>query len=242
MSAGLFAAAPAGPPGAGSSRADVSGVPQMMCTTGGRDRAWRQGLWPVGCSEAWCLQDDPLRFAHVEASEQGFLFGVEGGALVEDEIFGLETPDVEATEDGADLAPGLVGAGLGDADDQQREEAEQDVASDPVFEAVVDGAQQQLALGVAQRLLPRADGAGRCLASEVLPGTTKVRQAIEDGAPASEIAAHIDSQADVGGVSLNESLAELVVRGTATLESALGAARDAAGLERLVAARMTPGE
>ena len=95
---------------------------------------------------------------------------------------------------------------------------------------------------VVQRLLPRADGAGRCLASEVLPGTTKVRQAIEDGAPASEIAAHIDSQANVGGVSLNESLAELVVRGTATLESALGAARDAAGLERLVAARMTLGE
>ena len=113
----------------------------MMCTRTPRDRLWRQGLRPVGRIEAWCLQDDPLRFAHVEAAEQGFLFRVDRGALVEGEISTLESSDLEAAEDGPDLAPRLVGAGLRDADDQQREEADQDVASDPVFEAVVDRAQ-----------------------------------------------------------------------------------------------------
>ena len=56
-------------------------------------------------------------------------------------IFCLESSHLEASQDGPDLAPRLVAAGLGDADDQQGEEADQDVASDPVFEAVVDRAQ-----------------------------------------------------------------------------------------------------
>ena len=59
----------------------------------------------------------------------------------------------DLAEFGADRAPGGAGAGLGDADDHEREEADQDVRADPVVGAVVDGAQQQRAFEVAEGAL-----------------------------------------------------------------------------------------
>ena len=56
----------------------------------------------------------------------------------------------DLAELGADRAPGVAGAGLGDADDHQGEEADQDVGADPVVLAVEDGPQQERALEVAE--------------------------------------------------------------------------------------------
>ena len=89
---------------------------------------------------------------------------------------------------------------------------------------------------VVQHLLPGAGGAGRSLASELLPGTPAVRRAIADGASAAEIAAQIDARTIPGAISLNASLARLVGRGTTTLAAALAASRDESDLQRLLAA------
>ena len=56
----------------------------------------------------------------------------------------------DRAELGADGAPGLAGAGLGDTDDHQGEEADQDVGADAVVLAVEDGSQPQDALEVAE--------------------------------------------------------------------------------------------
>ena len=61
----------------------------------------------------------------------------------------MALPDL--CEFGADRAPGLAGAGLGDADDDEREEADEDVGADAVVAAVEDGAEQERALEVAER-------------------------------------------------------------------------------------------
>ena len=59
----------------------------------------------------------------------------------------------DLAELGADRAPGLAGAGLGDADDHQREEADQDVGADAVVLAVEHGPQQERAFEVAEGAL-----------------------------------------------------------------------------------------
>jgi hypothetical protein len=57
---------------------------------------------------------------------------------------------LDAGESVADRAPGLAGTEPSDADDHQREEADEDVRADAVLAAVVDGAQQDRALEVAE--------------------------------------------------------------------------------------------
>jgi hypothetical protein len=54
----------------------------------------------------------------------------EFGGLGELPVLAAEESLADAAELGADGAPGLVGAGLGDADDDEREEADQDVRAD----------------------------------------------------------------------------------------------------------------
>ncbi len=58
---------------------------------------------------------------------------------------GLHGDEVHAVQLVTDVAPGVAGAVLDDADDQQREPAELDVASDPVL-AVVEAPRPLLAL------------------------------------------------------------------------------------------------
>jgi hypothetical protein len=59
-----------------------------------------------------------------------------------------EGPEVEALELVAEVAPGVLGVGFGDPDQQQRKPAEQHVRADPVFLAVVHGPQIEGALHV----------------------------------------------------------------------------------------------
>src|SRR5262249_23775908 len=63
---------------------------------------------------------------------------------------------------------------------------------------------------VVHHLLRRADGGGRCLATEVLVATDDVRDAIVDGAAGAELAAHVAADGSTGMISLNSSLARLV--------------------------------
>ena len=69
-----------------------------------------------------------------------FLFVVEFCALVEAAIFARETRQLDPAEKAALGGQGLVGAGLADTDDQQRQEADEDVGADPLVEAVINGA------------------------------------------------------------------------------------------------------
>jgi len=49
--------------------------------------------------------------------------------------------------------PGVAAAGLGDADEEQREEADEHVRADALVEAVIDGAELDPALQVAEAAL-----------------------------------------------------------------------------------------
>ena len=60
---------------------------------------------------------------------------MDGGACAAGEGDG-----VDAAEFGGDAPPGRPGAAFGDADEQQRQPADQDVGADAVLEPVEDGA------------------------------------------------------------------------------------------------------
>ena len=81
------------------------------------------------------------------------LAGGELARLAEVAVCGAEVALADLAELGADRAPGLIGARLGEADDHQGEEADQHVGADPVVFAVEDGPQQQRALEVAEGAL-----------------------------------------------------------------------------------------
>ena len=87
---------------------------------------------------------------------------------------------------------------------------------------------------VVHHLLRRADGGGRCLATEVLVATDAVRDAIVDGAGGAELAAHIAADGSAGMISLNSSLAGLVAGRALTREAALAASRDPSALQPLL--------
>jgi hypothetical protein len=61
-----------------------------------------------------------------------------------------EGDELQALEFERDPAPGLVGLALGDADQEQREPAEQDVRADAVLEAVEDGPELERGLQIAE--------------------------------------------------------------------------------------------
>ena len=52
----------------------------------------------------------------------------------------LEGDEVEPFELAADVAPGVVCLAFGDADEEEREPADEDVGADALLEAVEDGA------------------------------------------------------------------------------------------------------
>jgi len=62
---------------------------------------------------------------------------------------------VQAFQVGADDRPGLGGGGLGDADQQQGQPAEQDVGVDAVFEVVVDRRRSRVGFMSGQPRVPR---------------------------------------------------------------------------------------
>ncbi|TSC93203.1 MAG: twitching motility protein [Candidatus Berkelbacteria bacterium Licking1014_7] len=96
---------------------------------------------------------------------------------------------------------------------------------------------QQLAstlLGVfSQRLLPRASGKGRILASEVLITNSATRSLIREG-KVHQIDNVISTSAAEGMINLDKVLAELVSQGEITLETALSWAVDANTVKQLV--------
>ena len=84
---------------------------------------------------------------HTERAEELALVGGEFGALGEFAVGGAEVALLDRQELVADRAPRGDCAQLGDADDHQREEADQHVGADAVLLAVEDGAQQQRGSG-----------------------------------------------------------------------------------------------
>ncbi len=82
---------------------------------------------------------------------------------------------------------------------------------------------------VAQRLLPRADGAGRVPAVEVLRATHNVSNLVREGRTA-HLQSALQAGRDAGMVVMEKSLADLVRRGVVALADAVSAAADAASL------------
>jgi twitching motility protein PilT len=79
-----------------------------------------------------------------------------------------------------------------------------------------------LRAAVSQRLLPRADGAGRALAAEVLITTPYVRDCIEDAEKTSLIAdAIVAGVSEYGMQSFDQAIFVLVQQGAVTVEEAL---------------------
>ncbi len=78
---------------------------------------------------------------------------------------------------------------------------------------------------VSQRLLPRADGQGRVLATEVMMANSGIRACIRDRKP-HMILGLIEIGTQDGMHTLDESLSHLVLSGTITYEEALIHARD----------------
>jgi hypothetical protein len=77
----------------------------------------------------------------LEGAQDVALFGGEFGALMHPAGVAGELPDVQRLELLADPPPGQCrDLGLGDADEQQRQPAQQHVGADAVFLAVVHGA------------------------------------------------------------------------------------------------------
>jgi len=79
-----------------------------------------------------------------------------------------------------------------------------------------------LRAAVSQRLLPRADGRGRCLAAEVLMATAYVRDCIADPAKTSNIAdAIIQGASQYGMQSFDQAILRLCQQHLVTVEEAL---------------------
>jgi twitching motility protein PilT len=91
---------------------------------------------------------------------------------------------------------------------------------------------EMLRVIVAQRLLPRADGHGRVLASEVLLVTPQVRDVLSDPGRLSEIRlALADGRAEFGTQTFDQNLADLVISGQVSFEVALTLASNSLDFE-----------
>src|SRR5688572_29613908 len=120
---------------------------------------------PAGCG---LEVDEPWRLGEVERLEDGPLAVRRLGALTAGAGGTAERAEVHAVELVAQVAPGVVAGGLGEADEQQRQPAEQDVGADAVLQAVVDGTQLERglhvppgALDLEQLLVAEGDVLGR---------------------------------------------------------------------------------
>jgi twitching motility protein PilT len=76
---------------------------------------------------------------------------------------------------------------------------------------------------VSQRLVPRADGQGRCLAMEILVNTGRVADAIADPDKTSLITELIDEGGFYGMQTFDQHLVTLFRDGVITLDSAMSA-------------------
>ena len=91
---------------------------------------------------------------------------------------------------------------------------------------------EMLRVVVAQRLLPRADGHGRVLASEVLLMTPLVRDVLGDAGRLAEIRqALADGRAEYGTQTFDQNLADLVISGLVSFEVALTLASNSLDFE-----------
>ncbi len=85
---------------------------------------------------------------------------------------------------------------------------------------------------ISQRLLPRADGKGRCVALEVMIATAAIRDLIRDRNRVAEIKDFIEEGRDQYGMqSFDQHLMELVSDGTVSYETALAASSNPADFE-----------
>ncbi|MDH3289549.1 MAG: PilT/PilU family type 4a pilus ATPase [Gemmatimonadota bacterium] len=86
---------------------------------------------------------------------------------------------------------------------------------------------------VSQRLLPRADGTGRCVAAEIMICTPEIREQIRDRTRVAEIGDAIEAGRDEYGMqSLDQHLLELVSAGTITADTAQAASSSPGEFER----------
>ncbi len=87
---------------------------------------------------------------------------------------------------------------------------------------------------ISQQLIPRKEGAGRVLASEVLLATPAVRSSIRDSKE-HQIYSIIQTSQKHGMITMNQSLAGLVSKGLISREEALARSNDVEELEKLLA-------
>lgn len=86
-----------------------------------------------------------------------------------------------------------------------------------------------------QNLIPKATGSGRVLALEIMTGTPAVRHLIREG-KTHMLPNAIQSGAEDGMISFDQSLRDLYLKGLISLEYALAAAFNPEELERLISA------
>jgi twitching motility protein PilT len=86
---------------------------------------------------------------------------------------------------------------------------------------------------MSQRLLPRQDGKGRCLAVEICVNTLSIQECIKDAAKTSEMKEYIEKGYDQYGMqSFDQALTRLYKTGVVSLEVAKSAATNPADFER----------
>lgn len=86
---------------------------------------------------------------------------------------------------------------------------------------------------VSQRLLPRADGNGRCVAAEIMICTPEIREHIRDRTRVAEIGDAIEAGSDAHGMqSLDQHLLELVSAEIITRDTASAASNDSSEFQR----------
>ena len=95
---------------------------------------------------------------------------------------------------------------------------------------------------VSQRLLPRANGEGRCVAVEILMSTVEVRELLRDRARMGELKERMEEdREELGTQSFDQHLLDLVEDGAVTLETAKAATPDPEAFEaRLQGSRKQP--
>lgn len=86
-----------------------------------------------------------------------------------------------------------------------------------------------------QNLIPKATGSGRVLALEIMTGTPAVRHLVREG-KTHMLPNAIQSGAEDGMISFDQSLRDLYLQGLVSLEYALSAAFNPEELERLISA------
>src|SRR6476659_5320850 len=120
----------------------------LVVTCGGGAREGREACayacrGPAGACFAWSARvqgGDGRWFGDLTTAVNAGLGGGEWGGVDGGACAAGEGDGVDAAEFGGDAPPGRPGAAFGDADEQQRQPADQDVGADAVLKPVEDGA------------------------------------------------------------------------------------------------------